>query len=56
MDNQEKMQKLKEAALPLIKLLSEEDHPHHTVIVTSTSVELLGGVISIPKIYDFVVD
>ena len=52
----ERMEKLKEAARPLLKLLSEEYHPHHTAIVTGTSIELLEGVCSIPKIYDYVVD
>lgn len=32
-----------EAAEPLIKWLAENVHPHHTVIVTSTSAELLQG-------------
>lgn len=52
----ERMAKLKEAAKPLLKLLSEEYHPHHTAIVTGISIELLEGVCSIPKIYDYVVD
>ena len=53
---QEKFDKLKEAANPLIKYLNENHHPHMKVIVTSTSVELLEGNMSIPKIYDFVKD
>jgi predicted ATP-binding protein involved in virulence len=44
---------LREAALPLIKYLSEKHHPHVTAIVTSTSVELVEGIMNIPKIYDF---
>ena len=48
--------KLRKAALPLIKLLNEDYHPHHTAIVTGTSIEVSEGVISIPKIYDFVKD
>lgn len=32
-----------EAAKPLIKWLAESVHPHHTVIVTSTSAELFQG-------------
>lgn len=35
-----------EAAKPLIKWLAENVHPHHTVIVTSTSAELLEGSMS----------
>ena len=52
----ERMAKLKEAAKPLFKLLCEEYHPHHTAIVTGTSIELLEGVCSIPKVYDYLVD
>ena len=37
----EKSESFEEAAKPLIKWLSESVHPHHTVIVTSTSAELL---------------
>lgn len=51
----ERMEKLKEAARPLLKLLCEEYHPHHTAIVTGTSIELLEGVVSVPKIHDHVV-
>lgn len=50
------LEKLKEAASPLIKYLSENHHPHVTAIVTSTSVELMEGIASIPKIYDFLTD
>ncbi|ATG01239.1 Uncharacterised protein [Lelliottia amnigena] len=32
-----------EAAKPLIKWLAESAHPHHTVIVTSTSAEPFQG-------------
>lgn len=49
-------EKLQKAAAPLLKLLCEDYHPHHTAIVTGTSIEISEGVISIPKIYDFVVD
>ena len=52
----ERIEKLKDACKPLLKLLSEEYHPHVTVIVTSTSVELMEGVIAIPKIYDYLKD
>lgn len=51
-----KLDKLKEAAKPLLKLLCAEYHPHHTMIITGTSFELLEGVCSEPKIFDFVVD
>lgn len=50
------MQKLREAAEPLIKLLCSEYDPHHTVIVTSTNVELLEGRMSIPRIFYHVKD
>ena len=52
----ELIEKVRVAAEPLIKLLNEEYHPHMTDIVTSTSVEILESQISIPKIYDFLVD
>ncbi|MFV0310837.1 MAG: hypothetical protein ACK5KN_04215 [Dysgonomonas sp.] len=52
----ERCEKLKEAALPLIKLLNEEYHPHVTVIVTPTSVEILEGICVVPNIYDFIKD
>ncbi len=57
MKNHEKSnQELKEMALPLIKYLNEHYHPHVTVIVTPTSVELLEILISVPKIHDFIKD
>lgn len=52
----ERTDQLKEASLPLIKLLNEEYHPHVTVIITPTSVELLEGICVVPEIYDFVKD
>lgn len=51
-----KLDKLKEAALPLIKLLNEDYHPHVAAIVTTTSVELLEGIASVPNIFDYVKD
>ncbi len=51
-----KIDELKMASVPLIKYMCENHHPHVTAIVTPTSVELLEGQISIPKIYDYVVD
>lgn len=47
---------LKRSSLPLIKHLCENYHPHVTAIITPTSVELLEGKKSYPKILDFVVD
>ncbi len=47
---------LKNASLPLIKFLCTNYHPHITAIVTPTSIEVLEGKESIPKILDFVVD
>lgn len=52
-ETQKELDKLKEAALPLIKYLSENHHPHVKAIVTNTSVELVEGLMRIPKIYDF---
>jgi hypothetical protein len=53
----EEMKNLKEACVPLLKLLNDENHhPHMTVIVTSTSIELVERVCSIPKIFEFVND
>ena len=50
------LEEIKKASEPLIKLLNEKYHPHVTAIVTPTSVEILEGIASIPKIYDFVKD
>lgn len=50
------LEKLKEAAAPLIKYLSENHHPHVTAMVTNTSIELSEGIASIPNIYDFLKD
>ncbi len=52
----EKISELREAALPLIKYLNENHNPHAKAIVTSASVELLEGIMSDPKIYDFIQD
>lgn len=51
-----RMTKLREAAMPLIKLLSEEYHPHYTVIVTNTGFELVEGVCADKTINDFIKD
>jgi len=54
--NFERMQNLKKAAEPLLKYLNDNFHPHVTAIVTTTSVELMEGICSVPNIYDFVKD
>jgi hypothetical protein len=46
----------KAAAMPLIKYLSENHHPHVTAIITPTSCELMEGLKLYPMIYDYVVD
>lgn len=51
-----KLERVRKAAEPLIKLLNEECHPHVTSIVTPTSVEILESVCSVVKIYDFIVE
>ena len=51
-----KLDEFRKAAEPLIKYLCENYHPHVTAIVTGTSVELFEGLISIPKIFDFLND
>jgi hypothetical protein len=50
------LEELRVTAAPLMKLICEKCHPHHTVIVTPTSVELLESSMCYPKIYDFLVD
>lgn len=55
-ESKKRLDELKEASTPLLKYLNENFHPHVTVIVTSTSIELMEGVCSIPEIYDFVKD
>lgn len=46
----------KEAAIPLIKYLSEHHHPHVTVIVTPTNAELMEGLKSTGPVLDFIKD
>ena len=53
---QKERNEFRKAATPLIKYLCENHHPHVTVIVTPTSIELLEGKCAIPKIYDYVKD
>ena len=50
------LDEMKKVAEPLIKYLCENHHPRVTAIVTGTSIELLEGLMSIPKIYDYLVD
>ena len=45
-----KFKELEAAAEPLIKYLAGKHHPHVTAIVTSTSVELVEGLMNIPNI------
>lgn len=47
---------LRKAAEPLIKYLAENHHPHVKAIVTSSSVELVEGVMSIPDVTEFIRD
>jgi hypothetical protein len=53
-NSKEKLAELKQAAEPLMKYLAENYHPHTSTVVTSTSVELLEGVMSVRNIYDFI--
>lgn len=50
------LENLEIAATPLIKYLCNTYHPHVSAIVTPTSIEVLEGLESIPKIYDHVKD
>ena len=51
-----KKEELRKACDPLIKYLNNNHHPHMKALVTCTSVELLEGTFSIPKIFDYVKD
>lgn len=55
-DMKDRLDKLKEAAVPLIKHLCENYHPHVMAIVTPTGVEIMEGAASVQGITDFVVD
>lgn len=44
------------AALPLIKYLNKNHHPHCTIIVTQTNAELLEGVRTTGEILKYVRD
>lgn len=52
----ERRQRLLAAARPLIRLLATEYQPHHTVIVTNNSVELVEGVVKLVQINDYIQD
>lgn len=52
----DQVEELYEVAKPLIRYLAEKHHPHVTAIVTSTSVELLEGILCKSKIHDFLRD
>jgi hypothetical protein len=45
-----------ETVRPLIKWLNDNCHPHHVIVVTPTSAELLEGQISTGQITDYVKD
>jgi len=47
---------LKQAAMPLIKWLNDNCHPHVSVIVTPTSAEMLEGICLIRDVFDYVKD
>ncbi len=53
---EEKLNKLKEVASPLIKYLCENYHPHVAAIVTPTGVEVLEGVSSVQNVTEYIVD
>ena len=53
---EEQRESFKQAAMPLIKWLCENVHPHHSVIVTPTNAELLEGSCSTGDVFDFVRD
>ena len=55
-DAARRLEELRIAAQPLLKYLCEKWHPHVTVIITPTSVELLSGELHLPRIYEFVKD
>lgn len=55
-DRDKQLKSFKESAEPLIKWLCENVDPHHTVIVTQTSAELLQGSLGTGPILDHVKD
>jgi hypothetical protein len=54
--NEEQRKSFEAVARPLIQWLNDNVHPHHTVIVTPTSAELLAGECSTGHILDYVKD
>lgn len=50
-EHTDKFNALKEAAAPLMQYLIENHHPHVSINVTSHSLEVLEGIMSIPHIY-----
>lgn len=54
--NPENLVGFREAALPLIKYLCENYHPHVTAIVSPTGAELLEGKQSTGEILDYIKD
>ena len=54
--SKEKLKEFEEVARPLIKFLNDNCHPHVSVIITTTSAELLEGVCSTGQIMDYVHD
>ena len=56
MSDNDKQESFKEAALPLIKWLCENVHPHNSVIVTCTNAELLESKISTGEVLEFLKD
>ena len=54
--NTEQQEAFKVAALPMIKWLCENVHPHHSVIITPTNAELLEGSCSTGEILDYLKD
>jgi len=53
---EEQHESFKQAALPLIKWLCENVHPHHAALVTPTDAQLLEGSSCTGPIYDYVKD
>ena len=51
----EEIAEFERLARPLIEWLNNNRHPHHTIVITPNSVELLEGVVSIP-VHDYVRD
>ena len=54
--SEQQKKEMEDAARPLIKYLAENHHPHVTAIVTSTSIELLEGLMNSPNITDYLAD